>query len=55
MDSLVLTAAAGALLFAAVGGLIARRRGSDVASGVVLGLVLGPIGWLVAYLESRPD
>jgi hypothetical protein len=36
---------------ALVGGLIGKSKG-DVGAGVALGLVLGPIGWLIVYLGN---
>ena len=41
------------VLFVVVGALLGWWRGRTV-EGVVLALVLGPIGWIVVWLRARP-
>lgn len=42
------------LLCGLVAGLIAQSKGGDVSQGVVLGVLLGPIGILIALVSGRP-
>jgi hypothetical protein len=41
------------VLFVVVGALLGWWRGRTV-EGIVLALVLGPIGWIVVWLRPRP-
>ena len=40
-------------VMAVIGGLIGSRNGNTLA-GVILGFLLGPIGWLITLLWSDP-
>lgn len=41
-------------VFGGLGALVARSLGVSGVFGFVVGAALGPIGWLVTWLRSRP-
>ena len=52
METLLIVCS-GLALSAVVGGMIGQAKG-QAGAGVALGLLLGPIGWLVVFLQSDP-